>query len=190
MGKNTMIVKTEVDLKDWFQDEDDNLADELKQSIIRQVLGKINSDKSVESITQIIQSKLSKIVDEKIDVEITNILTKKFYETDNCGNKTQLTSIIDKVQSSLSDYVKQKFNDRGEKSYDGKYSRVDLLAKETASSFLKKLSNKIKEQNDERIDGIIENLKINNDALILKNLAKKILGNSNLRDFLLENKEK
>ena len=156
-------MKLKVDLDDFYLDEEDDLVPAIKDFVVNEVTSTIwdrVEEKIKQKILDLCNENIQKIIDEKIEMYLTEMLDKEMIKKDRWSDELV----------SLQEYVLTAFN----KDFDNNY-------KNTLGRIVEGKTKNICEEIKKRYDLLFESQlisKMNDQNMLKEDIAKLILDKS------------
>lgn len=156
-------MKLKVDLDDFYLDEEDDLVPAIKDFVVNEVTSTIwdrVEEKIKQKILDLCNENIQKIIDEKIETYLTEMLDKEMIKKDRWSDELV----------SLQEYVSTTFN----KDFDNNYKkRLDNIVE----SKTKNICEEIKKRYDLLFASQLIS-KMNDQNMLKEDIAKLILDKS------------
>jgi len=156
-------MKLKVDLDDFYLDEEDDLVPAIKDFVVNKVTSTIwdrVEEKIKQKILDLCNENIQKIIDEKIETYLTEMLDKEMIKKDRWSDELV----------SLQEYVSTTFN----KDFDNNYKkRLDNIVE----SKTKNICEEIKKRYDLLFASQLIS-KMNDQNMLKEDIAKLILDKS------------
>lgn len=156
-------MKLKVDLDDFYLDEEDDLVPAIKDFVVNEVTSTIwdrVEEKIKQKILDLCNENIQKIIDEKIEMYLTEMLDKEMIKKDRWSDELV----------SLQEYVSTTFN----KDFDNNYKkRLDNIVE----SKTKDICEEIKKRYDLLFASQLIS-KMNDQNMLKEDIAKLILDKS------------
>jgi len=122
-----MEIKFNLDLDDFYIDEDSSLKDEIKNKIVNMAVEKL-----YQKIENNYEDQVSDIINNKIEALVENtfigFIEKHIILTDKYGSKIEEGTVIDLIKKRFDKWLSEKVDKNGNVStYDAAYTRITYL---------------------------------------------------------------
>lgn len=156
-------MKLKVDLDDFYLDEEDDLVPAIKDFVVNKVISTIwdrVEEKIKQKILDLCNENIQKIIDEKIETYLTEMLDKEMIKKDRWSDELV----------SLQEYVSTAFN----KDFDNNYRKI---LERIVEDKTKNICEEIKKRYDLLFASQLIS-KMNDQNMLKEDIAKLILDKS------------
>lgn len=163
-----MKLKLEIDL-DWI-DEESNLDETVKQSVINSVSNKIKKgieEKIEKDLNNKINENVVSVINQKTEELFDNFMNREIYLSDNYGSKVKVyPNVTALIKERFDNFMLQNVDDKGittDSSYGAKHKRIyyiiDKQLKDFADKFTKDAVTQVSAEIKDNIkNGLTEKL--------------------------------